>query len=116
MKTYSEEEGREPFDWNKFLDKDEFTLDELKDACSRAGSWVTCAVGNQCSVIPRDEIGEPIDMDLFNLGLKFHYSILNMHESNENHGIVYGIYIEEAREVLDKIEKRSAELIEEYNK
>ena len=98
MKTYTETEGQDPFDWNAFLNKEFITEDEWFEAWDLAGNWVTCACGNQCDIIPRDAHGIPDDSILNGLGIDFHVSIA--HEDSL-----------EAKEVLKLIEERSAFLI-----
>jgi hypothetical protein len=65
-----------------------------------AGSWVTCACGNQCNVLGRDSIGCPDDYKLRHLGIEFYHHV----ESFE---------IKEAVKTLEQIEERSALLIKE---
>jgi hypothetical protein len=103
MKTYSETKKKPKFNWYKFLDraaKGKLVGSELADAQDDVESWVTCAVGNQCSIIPRNEEsgGEPVDDRLYGLGCDFCESIKN-EEWNT------------AKKIVDKIEKRSALLI-----
>jgi len=75
MMTYAEKLGVPPFNWFEALNKpdDEIEWDELID---RASGWITCAVGNQCSIIPRDIWGEPKDQVLSRLGNTFFNKIL----------------------------------------
>lgn len=73
--TYSEKLGRDPFNWNAFLNDDNLSSIDWSDAVGRAGNWVTCACGNECSVIPRDDIGEPLDGKLAHSGMKFFRAI-----------------------------------------
>lgn len=64
MKTYAESRGCEPFDWNLWLAKaarDGATEEEWSQATLASSRWVTCATGNQCTIIPRDEKGQPKD-------------------------------------------------------
>lgn len=68
MKTFSETSGRKAFDWNDFLNKSKITNEEWKKAKEDASSWVTCACGNQCDIIPRNNNGRPVDSILSNLG------------------------------------------------
>ena len=75
MKTYTEHKGKESFDWNAFLNKETYTLEELINAKMLANSWITCACGNQCEIIPRNETGSPCDIILYELGLDFSYAI-----------------------------------------
>ena len=99
--TYTEEQGFNPFDWNEFLSK-ERTEDEWGAAEDLAANWVTCAVGNQCSVIKRSaSSGAPEDHILLFLGKDFYR------------------YIEEKRQkdaiiTLRTIERRSAYLIKKH--
>ena len=74
--------------------------DRHNEARLLSSSWVTCACGNQCAIIPRDTNGEPTDEDLSDLGYDFH------------HRIDDGEYTE-ALKVLELIEKRSLTLIKE---
>lgn len=97
--TYAESQGRQPFDWNQFLSTEEHTDEEWEEASWLAAEWPTCACGNQCSIIPRDYMtGKPEDMTLYCLGMVFSNAI-------------DGKSVQEAKEILMKIEKRSAELI-----
>lgn len=98
MKTYAEAKGEAPFDWNKFLVKNRFTDGDWNSAFRLSASYVTCACGNQCEIIPRDNAGVPDDPELKELGMLFFDAI-----TQENP--------KWAKEVLEKIEKRSAELI-----
>lgn len=99
-KTYSEFKGEKPFDWNEFLNKKEKSIEEILKANKLARNWVTCACGNQCSIIPRDKLGRPMDNSLSQYGTSFAYSITyrNWHS---------------AKYILKKIEERSAFLIKE---
>lgn len=85
MKTYSEEKGHPATDWGKELgwikgiidnfppeglsEEDDYRISSLAEDAQ--GSWVTCAVGNQCSIIPRNHYGEPEDPELREHGLEF---------------------------------------------
>ena len=97
-KTYAESQDQEKFDWNKFLDQESFSNLDWNYAEELAQEWVTCACGNQCSIIPRDSIGAPIDEGLADLGVDFSDHIIQRN-------------VELSKETLLKIEKRSAELI-----
>jgi len=104
MKTYSETWGKKPFDWNKFLQNPpEKGSEEHKLAIYLAGNWVTCAFGVQCSLIPRNPEGMPYDNISKMLGEKFNLKIR-------------GCFWPEAKDVLGKIEKRSAEIIKGLTK
>jgi hypothetical protein len=112
-KTYAETQQRPAFDWRAFLRNPPLRSSEEHDAAyMRANQWVTCACGNQCSIIPRhseeDEHrhgypimeGAPVDKLLRDLGYNFACQI-------------EGADWSEARKTLAAIEHRSAELIAE---
>lgn len=109
MKT-SEQYGKTSFNWHEFLNKGTWSREELADARKRSASWVTCAVGNQCATIPRDGEGKPFDMELKSLGFDF-YDCLSRATGTRN---PVG-QMEEAKEILFDIEKRSSELINNQN-
>lgn len=62
--------------------------------------WVTCACGNQCVIIPRNDSGSPVDRKLFDLGVRFHRSVVRRDKKS-------------ALKILNKIEERSAYLIKQ---
>jgi hypothetical protein len=104
MKTYAELKGKESFDWNKFLENPpKYFSNEHFDACDLAEAWVTCACGNLCDIIPRNQIGSPVDEELQRLGIMFHLDIDDGQWQN-------------AKTTLWLIEKRSAEIIFELTK
>lgn len=98
MKTFSETKNKKPFDWNAFLIQKEITDKEWKKAKRLAQSWVTCACGNQCSIIPRDNNYIPKDTKLALLGSSFYKKILNED-------------VKEAKKILKILETRSIILI-----
>lgn len=104
MKTYSETQGKTFFDWNAFLkNPPEKGSEEHYNAEVKSEDWVTCACGNLCDIIPRSHTGCPIDNQLEILGGNFYIDI------------TLGDW-QKAKEMLVKIENRSAELIKEYIK
>lgn len=99
--TYAEAQGAKPFDWWAALnDPPEAGSIEHGDLCDLSEEWVTCACGNQCDIIPRDNVGAPYDYRLDILGRNFH-------------GCVKVANWQSAKATLSKIEARSAELIAE---
>lgn len=101
--TYAQTRHVPLFDWNDFLQRantNQITQKESENAEEEAASWVTCACGNQCAIIPRFSDGEPKDKPLRQLGYQFFYAI-----EEEKWGA--------ARETLREIEIRAAELIRE---
>ena len=101
MRTYVESQNQKPFNWNTFIKKAiavEVTKGEVKEATKLCQSWVTCACGNQCDAIPRNELGAPKDDYLQNLGMHFMYLIRD-HE-----------WIQ-AKDTLEEIECRSIKLL-----
>lgn len=102
MKTYSEDQGKPSFDWNKFLNKRKINDVDWDIAQGRAKSWVTCACGNQCDIIPRNSKGIPEDEVLAKLGADDGF-----------YGAIKGRNITEAKNFLILIEIRSSQLIKE---
>lgn len=105
MKKYAEEFNKEAFDWNRALKNAIRRTTPMPKAqhvglYELAGEWVTCACGNQCSIIPRSSIGEPEDEILRKLGFEFACRITMSHWSK-------------AKQTLKQIEQRSALLIRE---
>jgi hypothetical protein len=100
-KTFAESEGKESFNWFKFLNQKEIMPKDWVSAQRISMDWVTCACGNQCSVIPRSDYNNaPMDYELRRLGYDFNSQILKR-------------YKVEAIKTLVKIETRAAQLI--YN-
>jgi hypothetical protein len=81
--------------------------DELDDELAlRSGMWETCACGNMCAVIPRNESdGEPHDYKLKQLGFEF--------TSKVEDAVDYGTPAvwQEALRIFERIEERSFELL-----
>lgn len=114
LKRYSEVRGRPPIDWNDRIKKmaDGIVKEHSAEHAhyrSDSGSWVTCACGNQCNIIPRHKSskyhneGTPLDNILETLGVDFHRAIQNFNPKV-------------AGQVLERIEERSAYLIKEILK
>lgn len=103
--TYTEEQGRAPFDWREKLNDAKAGLPtDYQELFDRSSTWVTCAVGNQCAIIPRTPPwGEPDDARLAALGIEFHYAVLESDWSR-------------ALRILTLIEIRSAYLIKELTR
>lgn len=72
---YVEAQHEIPFDWNTFLAQDNIDPEDWDYAEEEAASWVTCACGNQCAVLPRDSAGEPLDKQLAVLGTDFYRNV-----------------------------------------
>lgn len=114
-KTYAESQGQPPFDWLAALSRPcaEMTNKEVSDMCELSLSWVTCACGNQCEIIPRSG-NIPQDVELRASGSAFYGFIRAMasrvcwknYDSADK-------WRREALETLRRIEARSAELIAE---
>ena len=74
--------------------------EKVQDLEMQACSWVTCACGNMCDIIPRDGGGSPLDEKLDHLGVLFSQYI-------DEHNLD----VDKAVKTLEKIEKRSEKLI-----
>lgn len=113
---YSTFKGFEEFNWNEFLNKKKYTITELELAYEEAEGWATCAVGNQCKIIPRDKHGAPLDPRLKQLGVHFMELIEQMEFSRlENDLTLLDSYRLKAKNCLEQIEKRSIQVINEIN-
>lgn len=103
--TYSEEKGKEAFDWNKALSVGDISDKTWAELLKKAVDWVTCACGNQCAIIPRYNDGQPKDKVLTLLGgVQGFYGAIN--ERDKEYTI----------ELLAMIESRSAHLIKKLSK
>jgi hypothetical protein len=126
LKTYAETQKAKPFNWFEWLNKKNFTLEELDEKNHLAGDWVTCACGNMCSILDREEGGEPKDEQLEDLGTDFSEHVADIHDIQEK--LVEDPYLDEFEKkellkdfhrkrkmaiyTLKKIEKRSQKLID----
>ena len=101
-KTYCKKEKGYCIDWNQVLSipENKITDDMWEQMRRNSQDWVTCACGNQCSIIPRDEFGAPLDFTLRYHGKDFYTSI------NQRN-------IEEAKIHLKRIEEISSKIIQE---
>lgn len=102
MRTYAERSGRDPFNWERMLDRNHLTEIEWEEMEELASKWTTCACGNQCDIIPRGINGGPEDEHLSLLGQRF-LSLILIRSKRK------------ALACLNEIELRSAELIAEIN-
>ena len=116
MKKYSEVNDQVPFnfDYHLNLPDDNFNPFQLKVMRIKSESWCTCAVGNQCRVIPRWHTGCPKDDELNILGTNFMNQIQAMEEDfKEKNMVLFSLNKHLAIRTLELIEKRSAYLIEQ---
>lgn len=102
MITFAEHCAGAPFDWNVALAQKNISATKWEILDELACKWITCAVGNQCNVIPRNKWGCPLDNTLCELGEKFSLAI-GQHRKIK------------AKNILLKIEQRSAELISQLS-
>lgn len=100
LPTYAESIGDRSFNWFKALSAPKITRVEWKLLHGKASSWTTCACGNQCAILPRDDDGGPDDDRLYYLGITFYVRVRRRDRAG-------------AIETLHAIEKRSAFLIAE---
>lgn len=116
IKTFTETREEKTFDWNSALSKDCKEIN-LKESCkleSLAKSWVTCACGNQCYIIPRYNDGRPKDEKLSILGESFHHhAIYPMHRELESSLICDGIEKEECIKDANKYRLKAIEILKE---
>lgn len=116
-KSYTEKKRhKKPFNWIEALGHPQNMYDWEKMAImtSKASNWVTCACGVQCSVLPRNQLGEPRDPKLALYGRLFNDHIQKMNDFHIETDRL-SMYFEFARvnaiATLHKIERRSAYLL-----
>lgn len=73
--------------------------------------WMSCAVGNQCDIIPRTAAGWPLDETLEELGLLFNRQIINLYERSTLEDKL--LILESASTTLWTIEEEAARVIKE---
>lgn len=113
--SYREAQKADPFDWWEFLNKETYTTEDFDKATMLGYSWVTCAVGNQCAIIPRDRIGTPRDPLLRDWGINFSNLINLMEEASfkfEN-TTLYPLLKQEYRDRLESLRKEAKELLQD---
>lgn len=115
MKTYTEERGKEPFDWNKALaEVKPEDSERLAELVNLADGWVTCACGNLCDALPRTLSGAPEDRKLAAFGEIFAEDLSWAMDFSDD-GMISKAkdMLEEAKETLLLIEARAAKLLKE---
>jgi hypothetical protein len=106
---YSIHKGLLSFDWNKFLSvRKRYSDENIFYAVRLSSNWITCACGQQCETILRDEKGMPNDPILQAKGRRFTFYIAAMYNSRKF--ISYERNRLRAKAALARIEKRSLEL------
>ena len=123
MKTYSESQKIDNIDWNQVLTGLEYGDDDFVDNLDHyekaSNDWVTCAVGNQCDVIPRSEVGAPEDKILSDLGQTFatRFATLAYNiQNNSGHHRLISEGVGDCYSTLSAIEERSTTLINEIQR
>ena len=89
------------FNWYTEIDKvilNEPDGAEWNKLADMSKDWVTCACGQLCKRLPRDVDGEPIDIELSDLGVNFH-------------DFIWRSDWRSARSTLDQIESRTSFLL-----
>lgn len=111
--TYCETKDLQPINWwDRINQLPNVDAEVVSGWLNESESWVTCACGNQCAIIPRCANGAPLDNHLQNLGTNFYewwdcaYDILDGESPDDINDI-----IKQLKDTLTAIEKRSAELI-----
>ena len=129
MKTFTESQGFDTFDWWKALEglKDGEPAPNQKELEARSRNWVTCACGNMCDAIPRYKVVKILEEDVWSYDWGFPENKLQdrllhlqggapIDDELEAQGHEFYHYIREylweaARLALQKIEDRSIELL-----
>lgn len=117
-KPDSSPKSADPYDdnfcWFLFLEQpdDQITEDQIEEAYHKSTEWVTCACGQVCASIPRNQSNEPDDETLYELGMQFMFELQDAREQ---------FYIKDsfrnclnyAKDILIKIEQRTTELLKQ---
>ena len=115
--TENDAKSTDPYDenfcWFKFLTQPIENISEIdiEAAYCLSVDWVTCACGQACKSLPRDEDGQPDDDKLKELGIDFMHTIESA-QDNYYDSIMLKNYIDQALDTLFIIEKRTCELLE----
>ena len=109
MKTFAEKYNAQ-FNWYEFLNNKFPSTMQLIIAKEKASRWVTCAVGNQCEVIPRHMDGTPTDHILLDQGFLFNHAINEMCVCCNSFDL-RDYHRERAMHILGNIEKRVAQIL-----
>lgn len=91
------------FNWITFLEraiKKQPSKREHDRIKLKSENWPTCACGQLCKSLPRENDGEPIDIELSDLGLRF------------SHDVKWGSWSKALR-IFHRIENRTAKLLKE---
>ena len=110
---YSEKHSRWIYDWPTIINDLEaglYSKQSMRECKRAAYDWVTCAVGNQCALLPRNKNGLPADFNAAHLGRAFAQYIEAMIYSS---GADLALFSLAARGALAAIEFRSAKLLAE---
>lgn len=99
MKKYVETKGETAFNWFESLSKENISEEEWNNMIDLSSSFITCACGNLCEIIPRKDNDEPEDDILAILGQSFYDTIQTKN-------------VMDALQVLSFIEIRAAYLID----
>ena len=106
----------ENFNWVLFLSTPKmWGAENLEKAEILSNGWVTCACGQLCLSLPREEDGSPFDKNLYDLGIGFNANIIEMRNIVNGRGLQR--LSEAARKALDtlyRIEKRTTDLLKVY--
>jgi hypothetical protein len=107
------EYARTRFDWESFLNKEEYRLVELIEANMRSGDWMTCACGSYSHHLRRTRGGRPGDRMLGYLGNEFHMAIGRIMDAWEPGTVNPAMKVARKRavELYKAIEKRSTHLL-----
>lgn len=111
MQSYAESKGKPKFDWWEFLRNDPASISDAswEYAEELAQSWVTCACGTQCDIIPRKE-GLPSNTD----GSPVDEVLATMGGDEGFFGAIRNRNLEKAADWLYLIEIRASQLIEKH--
>ena len=112
MKTYAETHSKWIYDWPQIIDDlehDRYDDEGKFEVYDAASNWPTCACGNQCAALPRDEEGCPVDKVMEKLGGQFFWSIGSLMASSTK--LQREVHASRARHYMGLIEDRARKLL-----
>ncbi len=117
-KPNSSPKSADPYDdnfcWFLFLEQpdDQITEFQIEEAYDKSTKWVTCACGQVCASIPRNQSNEPDDETLYELGMQFMFELENAREQFYIRDS-FKKCLNDAKDILIEIEQRTAELLKQ---
>ena len=115
MKTYAQSVGKEPFDWENFLNSENISKEQWDYAKQISQSWKTCPCGNMSVLIKRESANaalrpsRPMDEILYILGNSEHFHSAIENENQDDALDYFKMMKIREKQLLREIEKELKE-------